>query len=235
MDFYLWCFSAFFKMEETGLCGVSITFFWFISLGSNTQKEGQNGVSFSSTQSTRSSWKSMPFNFFPWLHPIQFSCSVMSHSLWPHGLQHARLPCLSPTPGTYSNSCPPSWWCHPTISSSVVPFSSCFQSFPASESFPMSQFFTSGGQSIEVSASASVLPMNIQDWFALGLIGWISLQSKRLSRVVSNTSLKTTILQSSAFFIVHLSHPYMTTGKTIALTRWNFVEKVMSLLFNMLP
>ena len=192
MDFYLWCFSAFFKMEETGLCGVSITFFWFISLGSNTQKEGQNGVSFSSTQSTRSSWKSMPFNFFPWLHPIQFSCSVMSHSLWPHGLQHARLPCLSPTPGTYSNSCPPSWWCHPTISSSVVPFSSCFQSFPASESFPMSQFFTSGGQSIEVSASASVLPMNIQDWFALGLIGWISLQSKRLSRVVSNTSLKTT-------------------------------------------
>ena len=114
---------------------------------------------------------------------VQFSCSVVSNSLWPHELQHARLPCPSPTPGACSNSCPSSRWCHPTISSSVVPFPSCLQSFPASGSFLMSQFFTSGGQSIGISASASVLPMNIQDWFALGLTGWISLLSKGLSRV----------------------------------------------------
>ena len=105
----------------------------------------------------------------------------MSDSLQPHGLQHARPPCPSPTPGVYSNSCPLSWWCHPTISSSVLPFSSCLQSFPASGSFPVSQFFASGGQSIGVSASASVLPMSIQDWFLLGWTGWISLQSKGLS------------------------------------------------------
>ena len=121
---------------------------------------------------------------------FQFSCSVMSDSLRPHGLQHARLPCLSPTPGAYSNSCPSSQWCHPTISSTVVPFSSCLQSFPASGSFPMGQFFTSGGQSIGVSASVSVLPMNIQDWFPLGLSGMISLQSKGLSRVFSNTTVQ---------------------------------------------
>ena len=107
----------------------------------------------------------------------------MSDSLRPHGLQHARLPCPSLSPGTCSNSCPLSRWCHPTISSSVVPFSSCFQSFPASRSFQMSQFFTSGGQSIAALASASVLPMNIQDWSPLGWTGWISLQSKGLSRV----------------------------------------------------
>ena len=101
-------------------------------------------------------------------HSIQFSCSVMCNSLWPHGLQHSRFPCLSPTPGAYSNSCPLSWWCHPTISSSVVPFSSCLQSFPASRSFLLSQFFASGDQSI--GTSASVLPMNIQDWFLLGLM-----------------------------------------------------------------
>ena len=103
---------------------------------------------------------------------VQFSCSVMSDSLQP--LQHARLPCPSPTPGAYSNSCP-SWRCHPTISSSVIPFSSCLPSFPASGSFPMSQFFSSGGQSF--GASVSVLPMSIQEWFPVGLIGWISLQS----------------------------------------------------------
>ena len=121
----------------------------------------------------------------------QFSQSVMSDSLQPHELQHAKLPCPSPTPGVYSNSCPSSRWCHPTISSSVVPFSSCLQSFPASVSFPVSQFFTSGGQSIEVSASTSVLPINIQDWFPLGLTGWISLQSKGLlSRVFSNTTVQ---------------------------------------------
>ena len=118
----------------------------------------------------------------------QFSHSAVSNSLQPHGLQHTRLPCPSPTPGAYSNSCPLSWWCHPTISSSVVPFSSCLQSFPASGSTLMSQFFISGGQSIEVSASASVLPMNIQDWFPLGWTGLISLQSKGLSRVFSNTT-----------------------------------------------
>ena len=119
-----------------------------------------------------------------------YSSSVMSDSFWPHGLQHARLPCLSPSPGAYSNLCPSSWWCHPTISSSVVPFSSCLQSFPASGSFPMSQLITSSGQSMGVSASASVLPMIIQDWFPLGLTGWISLQSKALSRVFSNTAIQ---------------------------------------------
>ena len=128
-------------------------------------------------------------------------------------LQYTRLPCPSLTPGAYSNSCPLSRWCHPTISSSVFPFSSCLQSFPASGSFPMSQFFPSGGQSIGVSASASVLPMNIQDWFPLGWTGWISLQSKGLSRVFSNTTVQASILWRSAFFIVQLSHPYMTTGK----------------------
>ena len=121
---------------------------------------------------------------------VQFSRSVVSNSLWPHGLQHTRPPCSSPTPGVYSNPCPLSWWCHPTISSSVVPFSSCLQSFPASGSFQMSQFFASGGQSTGVSASASVLPMNIQDWFPLGWSGLISLQSKGLSRVFSNTTVQ---------------------------------------------
>ena len=113
---------------------------------------------------------------------LQFSCSVVSDSLWPHGLQHTRLPCLSPTPRVYSNSCPLRWWCHPTISSSVIPFSSCLQSFPASGSFQMSQFFASGGQSIGVSASTSVLPVNTQDWSPLGWTGWISLQSRGLSK-----------------------------------------------------
>ena len=114
----------------------------------------------------------------------------MSDSLQPHGLQHARLPCPSPTPRAYSNSCPLSWRCHPTISSSVSPFSSCLQSFPATGSFQMSQFFASGGQSIGVSASTSVLPMNIQDWFPLGCTGWISLLSKGLLRVFSNTTVQ---------------------------------------------
>ena len=138
---------------------------------------------------------------------VQFSRSVLSDSLRPHGLQHARPPCPSPTPRVYSDSCPLSWWYRPTISSSVVPFSSCLQSFPASGSFPVSGFIASGGQSIGVSASASVLPMNIQHWFPLELIGWISLQSKGLSRVFSNHSSKASILQHSAFFIIQLSHP----------------------------
>ena len=158
----------------------------------------------------------------------------MSDSLQPHGLQHIRLPCPSPTPRAYLNSCPLSQWSHPTISSSDIHFSFCLQSFSESESFAMSPFFASGGQSIGVSAAASVLPVNIQDWFPLGLTGWISLQSKGLSRVLQHHSSKASVLRCSAFFIVQLSHQYMTTGKTIDLTRWNFVGKVMSLLFNML-
>ena len=130
---------------------------------------------------------------------VQFSCSVVSDPLQPHGLQHARPPCPSPTPRVYSNSSPLSWWCPPTISSSVIPFS-CLQSFPVSGSFQMSQFFESGGQSIGVSASASVLPMNIQDWFPSGWTGSISLQSKGLSRVFSNTT-----VQKHQFFGAWLS------------------------------
>ena len=221
---------------------------------------------------------------------VQFSLSVMSDSWRPHELQHARPPCPSPTPGVHPNPCPSSRWCHPTISSSVVPFSSCPQSFPESGSFPMSQLFAWGGQSIGVSASSSVFPMNTQDW-SLGWTGWISLQSKGLSRVFSNATVQKHQFFSaqlsffflqvkpfisplvrtfegssdeackvkvkslsrvrlfatpwaaayqappskgfsrqeywsglpfpspSAFFIVQLSHPYMTTGKTIALTR----------------
>ena len=131
---------------------------------------------------------------------VQFSRSVVSDSLWPHESQHARPPCPSPTPGVYTNSCPSSRWYHPAISSSVVPFSSCPQPFPASGSFPVSQLFTSGGQSAGVSASASVLPMNTQDWSPLGWTGWISLQSKRLSRVFSNTT-----VQKHQFFSTQLS------------------------------
>ena len=121
---------------------------------------------------------------------VQFNHSVMSNSLWPHGLQYSRPTSPPPTPGAYSNSCPLGRWCHPTISSSVIPFSSHLQSFPASGSFQMDQFFTSGGQSIGVSASTSVLPMNIQDWFPLGWTHWISLQSKGLSRVFCNTTVQ---------------------------------------------
>ena len=163
---------------------------------------------------------------------VQFSCSVVSDTLWPHGLQHTRPPCPSSAPGVYPNSCPLSQWCHPTISSSVVPFSSCLQSFPASGSFQMSQLFTSGGQSTGVSASASVLSMNIKGWFPLELAGWISLQSKEtLKSLLQHHSSKAPILWRSAFFMVQLSHTYMTTGKTITLTRWTFVGKLMSLLF----
>ena len=131
------------------------------------------------------------FHFhFMYIFIVQFSCSVVSNSLQPHGLQKARPPCPSPTPRVYSNSCPSSWWCHPTISSSVILFSSCLQSFPASGSFPVKQFFASGGQSIGVSASASVLPVNIQDWFPLGLTCLTLLQSTGLSRVFSNTTVQ---------------------------------------------
>ena len=131
---------------------------------------------------------------------VLFSWSVMSDFLWLHGLQHARLPCPLPALGACSNSCPSSWCCHPTISSSIIPFSSCLQSFSASESFLMSWLFASGGQSIGASASASVLPMNIPDWFPLGLTGLISLQCKGLSRVFSNTT-----VQQHQFFSTQLS------------------------------
>ena len=170
----------------------------------------------------------------PWLCITRFNRSVMSKFLRSHGLQHDRRPCPSPTPKAYSNSCPSSWWCHPTISSSVGPFSSCLQSIPASGSFSVSQFCASGGQSIEVSASALVLPMNIQDWFPQdGLVG--SPFSPRDSQESSPTPcLEVSILQHSAFFILQLSHPYMAIGKTIALTRQTFVGKVISLHYNML-
>ena len=131
---------------------------------------------------------------------VQFSHSVVSDCLWPHEPQHARPPCPSPVPRVYLNPCPLSWWCHLTISSSVIPFSSCPQSFSASRSFPMSQLFTAGGQSIGVSASTLVLPMNTQDWSPLGWTGWISLQSKGLSRVFSNIT-----VQKHQFFDTQLS------------------------------
>ena len=136
-----------------------------------------------------------------WKHvSVQFSHLLIADSLWPYGLQQTRLPCPSPTPRACSNSCPSNWWCHPTILSSVVPFSSCLQSFPASGSFLMSQLFASGGQSIGVSASTSILPMNTQDWSPLGWTGWITLQSKGLSRVFSNTT-----VQKHQFFSAQLS------------------------------
>ena len=156
----------------------------------------------------------------------------MSDSLWPQESQHARPTRPSPTPGVYPNPCLLSWWCHPTISSSVVPFSSRPQSVPASGSFHMSQFFPSGGQSIGVSTSTSVLLMNTEDWSPLGWTGWIYLQSKGLLKsLLQHHTSKASILWCSAVLIVQFSHPYMTTGKTIGLTRRNIVDKVMSLLF----
>ena len=200
----------------------------------------------------------------------------MSDSLWPHELQHAMLPFPSLSPGVCSNSCPLSRWCHPTISSSVIPFSSCPQPLPASGSFPMSWLFASGSfdtlhQIIEESASASALPMNIQGWFPLGLIGegngnplwysclenptdkgafWATVHGVTKSRTwlrdvthahtccpksfIQHHSSKASILWGSAFIMVQLSHLYLTPGKTIALTIWSFIRKLMSLLFNML-
>ena len=163
----------------------------------------------------------------PQISSVQFSRSVVSDSLQPHGLQHARLPCPSPAPRAYSNSCPLSRWCHPTISSSVAPFSSCPQSFPASGSFLLSPFFISGSQRIGV--SALVLPMNIQGWSPSERTGWISLLSKGLSRVFSNISPKASILQHSAYFMVQLSHPYMTIGRQI-LYHWATREALLKLL-----
>ena len=145
-------------------------------------------------------WALHGFTCFIYWLSVQFSCSVMSDSLRPHGLQHARSPCPSPTPEVYPNSSPLSQWCHPTISSSVIPFSSHLQSFPASGPFQMSQLFLSEGQSVGVSASTSVFPMNTQDWSPLGWTGWISLQSKGLSKVFSNTT-----VQKHQFFSAQLS------------------------------
>ena len=174
---------------------------------------------------------SIPISF----SSVQFSHLVVSNSLWPRELQHARPPCPLPTPGVHSDSHPSSQWCHPAISSSVVPFSSCPQSFPASGSFQMSQLFASGGQSIGVSASTSVLPMNSQDWSPLKWTGWISLQSKGLSRVFSNTQFKSVNSLALSFLYSSTLTLYMTTGKNHSLTRRTFVGKVMSLLFNRLP
>ena len=165
---------------------------------------------------------------------VQFSHSVVSDSLWPHEPQHARPPCPSPAPEVHPNPCPLSQWCHPTFLSSVIPFSSCLQSFPESGYFQMSQLFASGGQSIGVSASTSVLPMNTglisfrMDW-----LDPLTVQGAVKSFLQHHSS-KASILQHSAFFILQLSHPHMTTRKTIALTRRTFVDKVMSLLFDML-
>ena len=164
---------------------------------------------------------------------VQFSCSVMSDSLRPHGLQHARLPCPSPIPGAYSNSCPLSQWCHPTISSSVVPFSSCLQPSPASGSLKWISSLQQVAKVLRVSAAASVFPMTIQDWFPLrSKVG--SPCCPRDSQESSTPQFKSTVLWHSDIFIVQLSHPYVMTRKTIAFTRWTFVGKIMSLLFNML-
>ena len=154
-------------------------------------------------------------------------CSVAQscQTLQPHGLQHTRLPCPSLSPRVCSNSCPLSWWCHPTISSSVTPFSFYPLFFPASGFFQMSQLFAWGGQSIGVSASTSILPMNTQDWSPLGWTGWISAVEGTLKSLLQHHSSKASILQRSAYFIAQLSHSYTTTGKTIALTIQIFVSK----------
>ena len=163
---------------------------------------------------------------------VQFCCLVTSDSLQPHGLQHIRPPCPPQTPGVYSNSCPSSWWRHPIISFSVIPFFSCPQSFPALGCFPVSQLFASGGQSIVVSASVSDLPMNILISFRTDWLDLLAVQGT-LKSILKYQSSKASNLWHWAFFIIQLSHPYMTTGKTIALTRQTFIGKVMFLLFNM--
>ena len=163
----------------------------------------------------------------------QLSCSVVSDSLWPLGLQHIRPLCPTPTPRACSNSRPSSLWCHPTISSSVIPFSSCLQFFPESRSLPVSQFFTSGGQIIEASAISPSNEYSGLISFRMDWLHFLAVQGTRKSLLQHHSS-KASILQCSAFFTVQFSHPYITTGKTIALTRWNFVGKVMSLLLNML-
>ena len=160
--------------------------------------------------------------------------SVLFNSFWPCGLQHSRFPYISLSPAVCSNSCPLYQWCHPTISPSVASFSSCLLSFPETGSFPMSWLFVLCGQSIGTSASASVLPRNTQGWFPLGLTGLISLLSKAFSRVFSNTIAQEHQFFPACPFMVQLSHPYITTGKTMALTIWTFVHKTMSLFLKMM-
>ena len=173
-----------------------MTFYWCQLVERQTKREKG-----SSSISSHEDNKPVGSVLYPYdLSSVQFSRSVVSDSLWPHESQHARSPYPSPTPGVYSNSCPSSRWYHPAISSSVAPFSSCHQSLPASGSFPMSQLFSWGGKSIGVSASASVLPMNTQDWSPLGQTGWIFFQYKGLSRVFSNTT-----VQKHQFFSAQLS------------------------------
>ena len=169
-------------------------------LGKSVWTEEPGRLQSIASQRVGHDWSSLACKDIVIFSSVQFSCSVVSDSLWPHELQHARPPCPSPTPRVYPDLSPLSWWCHPTISSSVVTFSSCLQSFPASVSFQMSQLFASGGQSIGVSAVVSVLPMNTQDWSPLGWTGWISLQSKGLSRVFSNNT-----VQKRQFFVTQLS------------------------------
>ena len=177
---------------------------------------------------------SRSMGLFQCFSSVQFSRSVMSNSLWIHESQHTRPPCTSPTQGVYSNSCPSSRWCHPAISSSVVPFSLCPQSLPASGSFPMSQLFTQGGQSIGFSFSIS--SSNEHPWLISFRMDWLDLLAVQgtLKSLLHHHSLKSSILRCSAFFSIQLSHPYMTTGKTTALISQTFVDKVMSLLFNIL-
>ena len=174
--------------------------------------------------------------------PVQFSCSAMSNCFWPHGLQHARPPCLSPSPRVYSNSCPLSWWCHPIISFSVIPFSSQLQSFAALESFQMSQFSVCRVLPISSLQVAKVWSFSLSNSpskghsrlisFKMDWLDLLAVQGTRKSLLQHHSS-RASILRDSAFFIVKLAHPYMT-GRTIALTRWTFVGKVMSLLFNVL-
>ena len=163
-----------------------------------------------------------------------FSHPVMSNSLWPHGLQHTRPPCPSPSPGVGPSSCSLHRWCHPTISSSGGLFSFCPQSFPASRTFPMNCLFSSDDQNIGTSASASILPVNMQGWPPLRLTGLISLLSKGLSGIFSSTTVRRHQFFDIAFFMVQLSQLYVTTGKTIVLTTWTFVGRIMSLFFNIL-
>ena len=170
-----------------------------------------------------------------WAPLLLFTCSVMSDSLRTRALHHPKLACSSLSPGVCSNSCSLSRWCYLTIWSSSSPFSLCLQSLPTSGSFPMSQLFTSGGQIIAATASASVLPKSIQGWFPLGLTDLVFLQSKGPSRVFSSTTIQKhefLSAQPSLCFMVQLSHPYMTIGKSIALTTWTFVSKVLALLLN---
>ena len=183
------------------------------------------------SRSHRVSW--LPFQMLKICHSVHFSCSIMSDSLQPYGLQHARLPCPSPTPRACSNSCSSSRWCHPTISSSVVPFSSCLQSFPASGSLPMSHHLHQAAKVLEFQLQHQSFQWIFRTDYLYNWLVW-SPCSSRDSQEYSLESSKASVLWHSAFFMDQLSHPHITTGKTIALTRRTFVSKVMSQIFNML-